>query len=322
MPKIQISKELINSIANQDNKKFVKNINKKVNEKLALAIDNLSGKVSYINLKNVSLQPVNELITNAFVDNSNCVYFLGIESAQLEMNTNQKLNFWRNFKERLKFAWNNRKLFNRKKKKKRRRKKIEIDAKRHEVNFDPSKYSIYDIAEDMQHAISEYLSQTSIISLADNMIQIVGREDFGSNTSITIYFVNLNESNYKYYAGRKKGFIEIDINKRVEMLNNKINEVGENFIKMIKVINSLFYNVNGYMPNQIYVESVLYSCPNDLFEGSDVYKVFIRIINYLCLTTVRNIKSMHDESKTINEDIVCGYTGIAFNKMLNVISNK
>lgn len=322
MPKIEISRELITSIANQDNKKFVKNINKKVNEKLALAIDNLSAKVSYINLKNVALQPVNELISNAFVDNSNCVYFLGIESAQLEMNTNQKVNFWKNFKERLKFAWDNRKYFNRRKRKKRRRKKIDVDSKPHEVNFDPNKYSIYNIAEDMQHAISEYLSQTSIISLSDNMIHIVGREDFGSNTSIVIYFVNLNESCYKYYAGRKKGFIEININKRVEMLNEKINEVGQNFIKMIKVFNSLFYNVNGYMPNQVYIESVLYSCPNDFYEGNDIYKVFIKIVNYLSLTTIRNIKSMNNESKTINEDIVCGNNGIAFNKMLNIITSK
>ena len=116
MPNIQITRELINSIANQDNKKFVKNINKKVNETVALAIDNLSSKVSYINLKNVVLQPVNELINNSFVDNSSCVYFLGVDSAQLEINTTRKMNFWRNFKERLKFAWQNRKLFNRRRK--------------------------------------------------------------------------------------------------------------------------------------------------------------------------------------------------------------
>ena len=260
MPRLQITRELINSIANQDNKKFVKNINKTVNNVLAQAIDNLSSKVSYINLKNVALQPVNELISNAFVDNSNCVYFLGIENAQLELNTSKKMNFWRNFKERLKYAWENRKLFNRRKKK-RRIKKIKIEANSEKkVNFDPGKYNIYDLAEDMQYSVSNYLSETTIITLNDNSLHIVGKDDFGSNTAIIIYLVSMNEKSFKYYAGRTKGFIEIDINKRIKLVNEKINLVGDNYIKMIKIFNSLFYNVNGFMPNQIFIESILIHC--------------------------------------------------------------
>lgn len=320
MPKLQVTKELINSIANQDNKKFVKNVNKRVNESLALAIDNLSNKVSYINLKNVTLQPVNELLTDSFIDNSNCVYFLGIENAQLEMNTTRKMNIWRNLKERLKFAWENRKLFNKRRRKKRRRKKVETaDNLENKVKFDPSKYSIYDLAEDMQYSICNYLIDTTVVTLVDNSLQIVGKEDFGSNTSIIVYLVNMTENKFKYYAGRKKGFIEIDINKRINAINNKINEIGENFIKMLKIFNSLFYNVNGYMPNQIFLESILINCPNDLFDKDDLYKAYIKIINYLSLTTIRNIKSLNDENKTINEDIVCGNCGIAFNKMLSAL---
>lgn len=319
MPKLQITRELINSIANQDNKKYLKNINKKVNEILALSIDNLSNKVSYINLKNVVLQPVNELINNSFVDNSSCAYFLGIENAQLELNTSRKMNFWRNFKERLKFAWANRKLFNRRKRKKRKKRFKTEENVQSKVKFDPSKYSIYDLAEDFQYSLSNYLQDTTIITLSDNLIKIVGREDFGSNTDILIYLVNSNDNVFKYYAGKRKSFIEIDISKRVEKINEKINSVGDNFIKMLKVLNVLFYNINGFMPNQVYIESILYSCPNDLFDSIDIYNVYIKIMNYLSLKTVRNIKSINDENKTINEDIVCGNCGIAFNKMLNNI---
>jgi len=318
MPKIQITRELINSIANQNNKKFVKNVNNRVNETLALAIDNLSSKVSYINLKNVTLQPVNELITNSFVDNSNCVYFLGIENAQLEMNTAKKMNFWHNFKERLKFAWENRKAFGKRKKKK-RKKKMKLEEQKPHTRIDPSKYSIYNLAEDLQESLSNYLSETTIITLFDNAVEIVGKDDFGSNTSIIVYLVNMSENIFKFYAGRKKGFINIDIKKRIDIVNDKIKQVGENYVKMLKIINSLFYNVNGFMPNQFYIESVLNSCPNELFNNKDIYKVYIKIINYLSLKTIRNIKSINDETKTINEDIVCGNAGIAFNKMLNVI---
>ena len=320
MSKLEITRELINSIANQNNKKFVKNINKRVNETLELAIDNLSAKVSYINLNNVTLQPVNELLNDSFVDNSNCIYFLGIDSAQLEMNTAKKMNFWRNFKERLKYAWENRKAFGRRRKKRKRKKKMKLEEVKHEkVSFDPSKYSIYDLAEDMQHSISNYLSETTLITLLDNSIQILGKEDFGSNTSIIIYLVNMQDKNFKYYAGRKKGFIDIDIVNRVKTINNKIDEVGSNYNKMLKIFNSLFYNVNGFMPNQIFIESILNYCPNELYDGEDIYNVYVKIVNYLSLKTIREIKSIHDKNKTINEDIVCGYCGIAFNKMLNAI---
>ena len=319
MAKIEISKELINSIANQNNKKFIKNVNKKVNEVVALAVDDLSKKVSYINVKNVILQPVNELLTNSFVDNSHCMYFLGIENAQLEMNTQHKMNFWRNLKDRLKIAWENRTVLKRRKKR-RRRKKVKLEEKpEKKVKFDPSKYSIYDLTEDMQYSISNFVSETTIISRSNNVIQIIGKEDFGSNTSIILYIVNMNENNFRYYAGRKKGFIDVNIDKRIEKNSEKINQVGDNYIKMLKIINSLFYNINGYMPNQIFIESILISCPDELYENDDIYKVYIKIINYLSLKTIRDIKSLYNETKTINEDEMCGNCGIAFNKMLNYV---
>ena len=322
MAKIQISKQLIESIANQNNRKFVKEINKNLNEVLALSIDNLSSKVSYINLKNVTLQPMNVLVNDSFVDNSNCIFFLGIDNAQLEINTGKKMNFWRNFKDRLKFAWENRKDFGRiRKRKRKRKKKMKLDENKYEkVEFDPSKYTIYDLAEDLQHSISNYLTDTTLITLYNNSIKIIGKEDFGTNTSIIIYLVNKVGNTFKYYAGRKKGFIEFDVSKRVQKINEKISEVGENYVKMLKIFNSLFYNVNGYMPNQIFIESILNFCPNEFFEGQDIFTVYKKILNYLTLKTIRNIKSVNDENKTINEDIVCGYCGIAFNKMLSMIS--
>ena len=79
MAKIQITQELINSIVKQDHSKYLKNINKMVNKVLSLSVESLARKVSYINLKNVVLQPVNELLNNGFVDNSKCIYFLGID---------------------------------------------------------------------------------------------------------------------------------------------------------------------------------------------------------------------------------------------------
>ena len=152
------------------------------------------------------------------------------------------------------------------------------------------------------------------------MIHIVGKEDFGTNTSILIYLVNSYDNNFKFYAGKRKGFIEINIDKRLKLLNEKIDLVGANFIKMIKVFNSLFYNINGFMPNQILIESILYSCPNDLFEGNEIYKVFIKIVNYLTIKSLKDIKSMNNQEKTINEDVVCGRNISEFYRMLEYLS--
>ena len=74
------------------------------------------------------------------------------------------------------------------------------------------------------------------------------------------------------------------------------------------------------MPNQIYIESVLCFCPNDLFIGPDIYKIFMKIINYIGIKGIRNIPSINDDSKTIYSDEVCGNIGIQFSKMLAIFA--
>ena len=90
MAKLELNRDLILTITNQNKNKFLNNINKTVNNLIGLSVDALSRKVSYISTKNVILQPANELINNSFVDNSSCTYFLGIENAQLEINSAKK----------------------------------------------------------------------------------------------------------------------------------------------------------------------------------------------------------------------------------------
>lgn len=320
MPKISISKQLIEMIANKDNSQIVKTINEKVNQYLALSIENLSNKVSYITLDNVVFQPINETFNNAFVDGSDYVYLLGVENAQLELNTIKKEGKWKAFKKRFIYLWKNRKTL--KKKKKRRRKKKE-DDKSLEIpklqNVDQTSYTIFDLTEDLQNSLINYFSETTIVYIDKNMLQIVGKDDLGSNVKILIYVVNLEGQKYKYFINNKKGFVNIDITNRYSHLSEKQILIGDNFTKMIKIFNSLYLNVNGYIPNQVFIESVLCSCPEDLFMGNDIYKVFLKIVNYLSIKTIRFIKSINNPSKTIHEDKVCGNCGIGFNKMLEEI---
>ncbi len=318
MATVKITKELITSVANQDKDQFVDDTNEKVNSLLSSAIDSLSKKVSYISLENVILQPINELLNGAFVDNSSFSYILAINNPQLELNTYKKINFWRNFKERFKYAWKNRKK-NKKKRFRFKRKRKQEEVK--EVRFDPTRYNIYDMAEDLQNSLLPFLSETTLVNLQDNVIRIYGKEDFGVNTAIVLYLANYNTANvFKYYRGRKKGFIDINLENRISNLRKKMKATGKNFTKILKIFNTIFYNINNFMPNQIYIESVLCFCPNELFKGKDIYKIFMKLINYITIKGVRNIPSINDETKTIYNDEVCGNTGIAFAKMLAIFS--
>ena len=233
MATVKISKDLIISVANQDKTKFINVTDEMVNKLLSSAIEQLSQKVSYISLDNVILQPVNELLNGAFVDNSSFSYILGINNPQLELNTYKKLNFWRNFKERLKYAWKNRKKNKKKRFRFRRKRKVE-EIK--EVKFDPTKYSIYDLAEDLQNSLLPFLSETTIVNLQDNILRIYGREDFGVNAAIELYLANYNtEEIFKFYRGRKKGFVDINLQKRLDNLKIKTKATGKNFIKILKI---------------------------------------------------------------------------------------
>lgn len=320
MARIKVSKSLIISIAEKGNEKFVKNINKKVNQIFSSAIDRLSNQISYVSIKNIIFQPVNELFSGAMVDSSSFTYFLGVDNAQLELNTINKTPFWKHVKEEIKFAWQNRNTF--KKKKKRKKKKNQEEVIQPAIKFDPEKYNVYNLTQDLQDTVIQYLSETSLVYISDNMLKIIGKDDFGSNTAINVFIVNLNEDKYKFYAGRKKGFIDIDINTRFKFIDDKINQVGENFIKILKIFNMLYYNANRELPNQVFMESILCYIPNDLYKGKDIYSVFVKIINYISLKSLKNIVSINNPSKNILEDNVCGKSYLGFNRMLNSITDK
>lgn len=319
MAKITINANLIQAIANKDSKKYVKNINKKVNDLLACAIESLSAQVSYISLENSVLQPANELFNESMVDNSSFIYLLGIDSPQLDLNTAKKSRFWDSLKTRAKIAWQNRKYF--KKRKRRKRKKQQQEDTVLDVKFDPSKYTVYKLAEDLQHSICNYLSPTSIVYQGNNKLEIIGKEDFGPNVKIIIYLVSLVNDEFKFFAGkRKNAFIDLKINDRYKKVKAKRKAVGANYTKLLRVFNALYFNINGSMPNQLFLESILDFVPNNLFAGDDFYKVFIKIVNFISIKTIRKIPSLLDENLTICEDKRCGDCGIGFNKILSAVT--
>lgn len=295
-----ISKQLIESIAEMDNSEFVNDVEEKINSLVYLAVDDMSKSIPYVDVDKCVLQPVNEIFNGAITPESEFVYFLGFSSPQIEMNCLQYNDFWKKLKDRLLYAWNESK----KSKKKKSRKKIEEAPKETAYEFNDARYNLEMLKADLQKAFVKNLTMTSIVYNYDNFIRIIGRDEFGIRTQIIIYPCLIEGNNFKFFINRKKGFYSINFEKRTELFIDKTSRVGDVFVKMIKIFNTLFRNsARTYiMPNQIFIESLLYNTPDELFDGENIYDTFIKIVNFLNMTDINDFKSILDPNLTISQD--------------------
>ena len=129
--------------------------------------------------------------------------------------------------------------------------------------------------------------------------------------------------NYKIFINRKKGFYKLNFAKRAEIVNQKMQDVGENFVSMLKILNTLFRTSSrsGLGPNQIFLESLLCGVPDEFYIGTDIYQVFLKIVNYLNLTDVGNFKSVLNPELTISQDRATKLNQIAFTRFLNSLND-
>ena len=315
MSKLVIDKKLITAIAAQSNKDFYNHVESKVESVLSASIERLGLQIPYISLNNVVLQPFNEVLSGAVTDNSTFYYLLGINNAQLELNTVKTNMFWHNLKKRLKIAWDSRK---RRKKKKKKKDEKSLAEK---VDFDGSKYNLFNLTKDLFETIRLFLSQTSIISMDDNFLYIVGKDDFGSNTQIKIEICFYNEDCFKFFEGKKK-LKQYNFSCRLKCLSEKKLEAGDNFVKMLKIFNVLYHQANHEMPNAMFMESVLYNVPDKLYDEQNIYDVFIKIVNYLNLKSINNFNSVNDLKLKLYQDQMLGYNQqVGLLKMLRMIAD-
>jgi hypothetical protein len=308
-----ISKQMIEGIVRNDNSSYVDAIDEKVNLLMRDVITDLSTQVSYVSTKNVVLQSANELLSGAMTDNSRFVYFLGIDNVQIDLNTRKDSRIWKELKDKIIYAWRTR---GSKKRAEKRMQKASAKQNNKKVTFDPSKYSLFNLSADLQLTLSKNLTKTTLIYLDNNAIRIVGKEEFGSNTQIIIYVTLYDGEKFKYFLGKKEGYLDIDISKRINAINKKLYNVGDVLIDLIKIYNVLYFDVNNAMPNQIFVESLFCNCPEELFDSKDVYKSFVKIVNYFTVKSIKDFKSIISD-KSIFKDKLCGNSAYGHSKLLN-----
>ena len=313
--KRDLNKDLIEGLRDSTNVGFVDNLNYATFALVNQALIDLSNKSSYIQPEKAYLTPVNEIYLHAMASQSEYTYFLGIANTEIEINSLDKKHYFKNLWKRFVRAF---KMSRKKKKKKRKDREVTPT-----VSVTKEKYTIDELKNDFIYYLSNLISTSSIIYEYEDHISIIGKEEFGTNVKINIYITMYDEKNgiFKMYNARKNRYYEVDLNERFKNLDEKINSC-ENFINVVKIYNSLYSKAYNKVPNQILIESLVFNCPDILFEH-DIYQTFLNVSNYIRMTDTDALRSICNNSKSIFKEklIVDAGAQVEFARLLRVLDN-
>ena len=313
--KRDLNKDLIEGLRDSTNVEFVDNLNYATFALVNQALIDLSNKSSYIQPEKAYLTPVNEIYLHAMTSQSEYTYFLGIANTEIELNSLDKKHYFKNLWKRFVRAF---KMSRKKKKKKRKDKEVTPT-----VSVTKEKYTIDELKNDFIYYLSNLISTSSIIYEYEDHISIIGKEEFGTNVKINIYITMYDEKNgiFKMYNARKNRYYEVDLNERFKNLDKKINSC-ENFVNVVKIYNSLYSKAYNKVPDQILIESLVFNCPDILFEH-DVYQTFLNVSNYIRMTDTDALRSICNNSKSVFKEklIVDAGAQVEFARLLRVLDN-
>lgn len=238
--------------------------------------------------------------------------FVVFKSSQLELNTTELVN---NKFEKFKIKFSNA-LKSMKKSKRKRKKKKESDNQEVQIQH-ISKYSILNLKKDLSQLLVSKIDKESYIQIFNYYIKLVSPNTLG--ITVNFYPVLEGEKGYKLYNSFKNAFLEVDFKDRDKNFNEKYGQVGLNLLYMIRVFNNLYFSLYNSSINQIFIESLLYNVPNELFEGYSFYESFIKILNYLSNVNLKNFVSITDTTKKLTDEILIEQSFSAVNKFFNDI---
>lgn len=270
---------------------------------LNVIIDNALSDIKKNNaflVGNCEILPINEFCNGAVSPNSTLDILLILTSSQLEFNTVKlNKNKFKNFWNKIKYAWKHRKDDSKRSRRKRRKQteKIEIVFK------DKSKYDMYQFKQDLLNSIVNYISPTTICSIESGVIKIYG-ESLPFKTRI---FPVINKfGSYNYFLERKNKFINLDFKDRFKIIKEMTENYGEKYLAILRIFNALYFNIYNISPNQIFIESLVFNLPKEAFLKKSDYETFVFAVNYFININLNSLKSCVDSTQKIYEDILSG----------------
>lgn len=283
----EFAKEVENTAYNQAYSKICEFLNE--------AITAIKQRNPYIN--NYEILVANEVFTDSEFFSSTLDLFVVFNAVQIELNQKNKKNsfianlkyFWQEFKSN--FA-----IFN-----SRKRKNEKLIKKTEKKALSLKDYNVEMLYNDLTIQLAKLLYNKTNIYIDNSIIKVVGEEEFGVEINIIPVFY-INDEQYKMYSFQKKYTTKvIDFKDRFINLDIKNIQTDNVFTKQVRIFNNIYWNNLKQQPNQIFIESLLYDCPNRLFSNDD-FETMVKLTNYLKNSTMQNLVSICDENTNLFQE--------------------
>lgn len=297
---LKLSKNIIDEFVKYPNQNSFNNSFAQISMAIENAMKTIMDRNPRINKYNLVI--ANEAFSGSVISSSSLDLFLILDAPQIELNFKEKDSnvFVKSTKVFFKTLRENLRFFKKKKKSLKKIKKEEVKLLKIE------NYNILNFFKDFQIQLSKQLYTTTVISISSNCIKIVGHDEFGIEINIYPVFRDAQNSIRIYNTRNKKESI-VDFKNRYQNFDNK-NFRTKNIYKLIvRIFNNIYYNTYKIVPNQIYIESLLYNVPDEYFS-LNFYNSILLIVNFLKNCDMQNFVSICDQDKLL------------FNETLNNVS--
>lgn len=262
--------------------------------------------------------PVGAFFSGAVLPSSTIELFVVVNSPQIELNTHKLFkNKWVNFKERLKYAWQNRK-------KKKKKKKAKKGAEEPAINLYETHKQDYNLSyftRDFVHALAKELTEDDIAYTSKGVVGVQGKN---VPFKIKIYPVLKKEDGkFLFYAPNKKRLQEFNFNQYFENITALLNQdFGEKFLKLVICFKGLYEHLMQDTSKGLFVESLVANLPYTAFESEDFFENFVFASNYLINAPISKLFSIANPEKKIFEDNLCQIQYAEINKFfLKLVQN-
>lgn len=280
-----IIKEFAKSVDNNSFNQAYSKVNQYINDALSI----IKNRNPYIN--NYDIFIANEAFSDAEFYASTLDIFIVFNAVQIELNQEKKKEnkfiksikyFWQSFQDNF-FIFRSKKRKNNKYLKKVEKKVMLLE-----------KYNVSTLYNDILVQLSKQMYNKTELYINSNKITIIGEEEFGLPINIYPVFY-VDEEKFKLYNIKTDKNIIIDFKDRFQNVEIKNLQTNDNYINQIRIFNNIYWNIFKQKPNQIFIESLIFSCPNNLFVN-DVVETTINLVNYIKNNTMQNLKSICDET--------------------------
>ncbi|MBR5226687.1 MAG: hypothetical protein IKV69_01285 [Clostridia bacterium] len=280
---------------------------------LQSALTNISAVNPYVS-QDFEILPLGSFYSGAVLPSSTLELLVVVNNPQIELNTLKLFkNKWVNFKERLKYAWVNRK---KKKKKKKRKKKTVEEAPVNLYETHKEDYNLSYFTKDLVHAIAKEITEEDVAFSARGVVGVQGKN---VPYKIRIYpVIKKEDSTFLFYAPNKKKLQEIKLDEYFQNINLLLSQpFAETFLKLVVCFKGLYEHLMQDSSKGLFMESLIANLPYSAFENEDIYDNFVFATNYLINTPIRKLFSISSTQKKIFEDNLCQIQYQDINKFFN-----